>query len=625
MRVLIVTHFFPPEELPAAFLAYEFAKAVRESGHAVDVLTGFPNWPDGRPFPGFNGRRVVRENVDSINVVRLPFWASPNGSFVHRVLDFKSFAYLAWWHGRRLQRPDIIYVLVPANEDALTARRLARHFGCPYIVNTQDVHPDTAIELGYIRNPLVISLLHRQERKIYQDCAYVTAIGEGIKLRLVKKGIPAGKIAVLPNWINADEIIPTSGFNSLRQEWDLPNNKFIVLYAGTFGRIHDTSQLLEAARKLKNDGVFFLLVGQGHDFAAISRRVEDEGFQNVLVKPYVPRSKLCELQALADVSVAMVRRGFGHTSVPSKVLGYMSAGKPVIAMVDADCDTADLVRAADCGVVIDPGNISAFVKEIRNIKRDPVQLKKLGQNARKHIVTRLSPQTILPVGVSLLEDVASRFKLPSDDVYQSTARISKIIDMIMQMTINSLDDVVDIHLKSFKGFFLTFLGAKFLNVYYQSVVNHKDAIKFLYIEDSTIKGFIVGTMNPSGFYTALLKQDWFRFGIAALPAVLKKPQSSSRLLRAFAKPTQTLKDRGIVELSSIAVLPDAQKGGIGEKLLNAFVNEAEKRGAKAVYLTTDAYNNEAVNGFYQKHGFAVRRVFETPDKRVMNEYWLDIR
>ncbi len=165
MRVLFVSHYFPPEQVSAAFLAYEFAKAVKEAGHSVDVLTGFPNWPDGKPFPGYDGRRVLSENIDGINVTRLPFLAAPNCLFLRRVLDFKSFEYLARWHGRRLKRPDIIYVLAPPNEDAVAARSLAGFFGCPYVVNTQDIHPDTAIELGYIRNPLAIRLLRDQEKR----------------------------------------------------------------------------------------------------------------------------------------------------------------------------------------------------------------------------------------------------------------------------------------------------------------------------------------------------------------------------------------------------------------------------------------------------------------------------
>ncbi len=234
----------------------------------------------------------------------------------------------------------------------------------------------------------------------------MTAIGNGIRRRLIRKGVPAEKIGVLPNWINADEIVPMSRCNGLRLEWQIPENKFVVLYAGTFGRIHDTLQLLEAARALENDDVAFLFVGQGYDFERLSKQTETEGLSNVWVRPFVPRSQICKMQSLSDVSIAKVRRGFGHTSVPSKVLGYMSAGRPVIAMVDADCDTADLVRTADCGTVIEPDNVTALVREVRDLRRVHGKLHEWGQNARKHVVTRLSSQAILPEGVRLLEDVA---------------------------------------------------------------------------------------------------------------------------------------------------------------------------------------------------------------------------
>lgn len=196
--------------------------------------------------------------------------------------------------------------------------------------------------------------------------------------------------------------------------------------------------------------------------------------------------------------------------------------------------------------------------------------------------------------------------------------------MIKLMTNNYINDVIKVHMQSFQDFFLTFLGARFLRLYYNRVINHRNAIKFVHVEDNKVKGFIVGTMNPSGFYAVLLRRDWFRFGIASIPAILRKPWSFFRLLHALTKPAHTPKNRNIAELSSIAVTSNVHNKGIGKEMVVAFINEVKDRGGSAIYLTTDAYNNDSVNAFYQKMGFKIKRCFETPQGRLMNEYFYEI-
>lgn len=406
MRVLFVTHFFLPEELSIAFLMKEFAEALADMGHEVDVLTGYPNWPGGKCFTGYSASKFTHEKMGKLNVYRIPFRAAPNGTFFERVMDFKSFEFNARRYGKTLQRPDVIYVPVPANEDALAARALARHFRCKYVVNVQDIQPDGAIELGYIRNPLAIKILRSEERKIYEDAAHLVTIGENFRCRLKEKGISEEKISVLPNWIDTEDIVLTEKINPLRKEWCIPDDKFVVLYAGTFGRVHGTEILLEAARLLTNEpGVMFLLVGQGYDFERCRETVDKESLLNVMVKEFVPRARLSELQSIADVSVVSLKQGFGHTSVPSKVLGYMAAGRGVLALADQDCDTAILVSEAQCGAVIEPGNVGVLVQKIVALHADPALVVQWGKNARSYLTARLDVKVVLRQGVKILERV----------------------------------------------------------------------------------------------------------------------------------------------------------------------------------------------------------------------------
>jgi ribosomal protein S18 acetylase RimI-like enzyme len=192
-------------------------------------------------------------------------------------------------------------------------------------------------------------------------------------------------------------------------------------------------------------------------------------------------------------------------------------------------------------------------------------------------------------------------------------------DVIRPIRLPDLDDVVNIHMKSFPGFFLTFLGKQFLKIYYEGILVEPSGIGILQTSKGELTGFVVGYHNPSGFYSRLLRRDWMRFGLSSAPAVLKKPSLFLRLLRATAKPFET-PGCNTVELSSIAVLPLHQGRGIGGQLINAFIKEAVIRGIEYIYLTTDDIDNKAARTLYEKSGFKLYRKFETREKRLMCEY-----
>jgi GNAT superfamily N-acetyltransferase len=185
--------------------------------------------------------------------------------------------------------------------------------------------------------------------------------------------------------------------------------------------------------------------------------------------------------------------------------------------------------------------------------------------------------------------------------------------------------VVDVHLRSFPGFFLSFLGPAFLRQLYLGIVDDPAGLAFvsenLNENSGQLDGFIAGTSQPAGFYRRLLHQRWWRFGLASVIPALRSPRIIPRLLRAFtlSSTSAAYGERGAL-LMSLAVSPDRQSGGLGAALVEAFVEEAKRRGATSVFLTTDRLDNDAVNAFYIRRGFSLTRTFTTPEGREMNEY-----
>lgn len=196
--------------------------------------------------------------------------------------------------------------------------------------------------------------------------------------------------------------------------------------------------------------------------------------------------------------------------------------------------------------------------------------------------------------------------------------------MLNNLSVSRFEDIpiiTKIHLASFQGFFLTFLGERFLSELYDAIREDPTGIELVFCAaDRTIIGFVAGTDQPSGLYQRLLRRRWWRFGWAALPAFLRKPSILPRLLRAFTMPGQPLPAANCGTLMSIGVDPVAQGSGVGKALVQAFLREGKNRGLDFVNLTTDAHENEATNAFYLARGFKLHRSFTTPEGRLMNEF-----
>lgn len=185
-------------------------------------------------------------------------------------------------------------------------------------------------------------------------------------------------------------------------------------------------------------------------------------------------------------------------------------------------------------------------------------------------------------------------------------------------------EIVNVHISAFPGFFLTFLGPAFLCELYRAIVADVTGIGFVYEYDGQIGGFVAGTADDSGFYGRLLRRKWWRFAAASVGAAIRQPTIIPRLLRALGKPRECPGNARTASLMSIAVAPDARRNGVGRRLVEAFVAEAEHRGAGWVSLTSDRRGNDGPNAFYRRLGFVCHRSFTTPEGREMNEYILGV-
>jgi dTDP-4-amino-4,6-dideoxygalactose transaminase/ribosomal protein S18 acetylase RimI-like enzyme len=197
---------------------------------------------------------------------------------------------------------------------------------------------------------------------------------------------------------------------------------------------------------------------------------------------------------------------------------------------------------------------------------------------------------------------------------------------VVQLRPDHVAGVVDVHMRAFEAFFLTFLGPKFLAEFYRSFTEDAAGVGVVAEERGTgrVLGAVVGPLVPGGYFKRLLKRRWWAFCMASARAVLRRPSVAGRLVRAvFYRGESPHEGPERALLSSICVDPAAQGGGVGRAMVEAWLGEVRRRGGPGAFLTTDAEGNEAVNAFYQRLGWRLESTFTRPEGRVMNRYVRD--
>jgi colanic acid biosynthesis glycosyl transferase WcaI len=391
MNITIVSQWFPPEHAPIGYMIRELADALATNGHRVTVVTGFPNHPSGAVFPGYKKCWLQQETVGEVTVLRTWLFTSRSRSLLSRACTFLTFTATSAWALLRQTRPHVIFAVFQPLTVGLTLPVVAKLRRSRLVLNVQDLHPDALVSMGVLRNRGLIAVLRCLERFGYRRARALVVICEGFRDHVVKHGARPERVAVIGNWIDTNAVVPGDRDNEMRAALGASKETFIVLHAGTIGHASGAGIIVDAAGLLGADpDIRIAFVGEGPLLPILKAAVASANLRTVTFLPFQSRDRLALVQASCDVAVVSLRPGQGHLSVPSKVLGYMAAGRAVIASVDSDSETARLVEQAACGVVVPAGDAAALAGAIRAVRDDPRRLSELGRNGREYVVKHCS-------------------------------------------------------------------------------------------------------------------------------------------------------------------------------------------------------------------------------------------
>ncbi|GAB3690262.1 glycosyltransferase family 4 protein [Corynebacterium nasicanis] len=411
MKILVLTQYYPPE---GAAIPAEIAQGLSERGHEVRVLTGFPNYPEGKIFPGYRQRWRSREQHGDVQVLRVPLLADHSDNPARRILNYVSFALTAASARGYARGVDVIYVYATQMTPALGPWLWRKFRGAPYVLHVQDLWPDSILESSMIAQspagPVIRTVLNPWLRRVYDRAAAVIGIAPTMVRTLIGRGSPAARTSLIYNWAD-DSAAPAE------KEKDPATTS--ILFAGNIGDMQDLETVVRAAHLVEDTSVHVTLVGDGIAREKVKALAEELGCTNVTFRGSVPREEMPAIYEAADFSLVTLRdlevfRG----TIPSKFQGSIAHGVPVITTVQGDLRM--LVDDLGVGFTADGEDPEALARVFRAAdSMDPAEYRDLRRRTREVYLERFSRRS----GVDAVEAVLAA--AAAGTVYNPTDSIDK--------------------------------------------------------------------------------------------------------------------------------------------------------------------------------------------------------
>lgn len=371
MHIVFLTDNFPPEGNAPATRTYEHAREWVKLGHKVTIITGAPNFPEGKVFDGYSNSWYSKTYLDGIEVRRVKTYITANEGFIKRILDFISFMLTSFVAGLFVKKPDVIVGTSPQFFTAVSAWALSAVRFKPFIFELRDIWPASITAVGAMKDSIAIRMLEKLEVFLYKRADSIISVTNAFKRELIERGVDGEKIDVVLNGVDLAKYQPVSEKdNELSNKYNL-QGKFVAGYIGTHGMAHGLETIVNVAEQLKeNDNIRILFAGGGAARKKVVDLVAQKKLSNVVLIDRQPKEMMPKIWSLCDVSlVPLVKNDLFRTVIPSKIFECMGMGIPTIMSIP-EGEATQIIIETGSGLVVESENIKQIKHAILQLYTD---------------------------------------------------------------------------------------------------------------------------------------------------------------------------------------------------------------------------------------------------------------
>lgn len=396
MRILMLGLNFWPEPTGIGKYSGEMVNFLQKAGHQVTVITAPPYYPYWQVQPPYDRQKGLQyETWNGASVIRCPLYVPARVTGLKRIIHLLSFRMSA--HSVTLKelkkQPDLVFAVQPTLFAAALANARTNGKRPHTWLHIQDFELDAALNLGILKKiPFLESAARKWEKHVYSQFDVLSTISHAMADRLIEKKVPREKIHFFPNWIDTAQIFPLSGENQYRKELHIAANEIVLLYSGSIGQKQGAEVLIEAFKLLPEEQHFHLVIcGEGPGKAKLQGL--SRGIANIHFLPVQPVESLNELLNMADIHLLPQKLVATDLVMPSKLLGMLASGRPVIATCVKGSELHNTVK--DIGVSVPPEHAGELAKAIVTLASDKSIREELGNKGRSFVLMHFSKEKIL--------------------------------------------------------------------------------------------------------------------------------------------------------------------------------------------------------------------------------------
>lgn len=384
MKILFLTDNFPPEGNAPATRTYEHAIRWVRAGHQVTVITGAPNFPEGRVFEGYKNSWYSRSDMDGIEVIRVKTYITSNEGFAKRILDYMSFMVTGFVAGLFQKKPDLIVATSPQFFNAVGGWALSAIRRKPFVFELRDIWPASITAVGAMKDSVAIKWLEKLEMFLYHRANSIVSVTHAFKEELISRGVNGEKIDVVLNGVDLSRYTPAREKDGQWAEHYKLKDKFVVGYIGTHGMAHALDKLVDAAERLQDrDDIRFVFAGGGAGRAQLEVYVAKKKLSNIVMIDRQPKELMPRLWSLCDISMVHLKDSeLFKTVIPSKIFESMGMGIPMIIGVP-EGEATEIVATTESGVVVKPESPEDIANAVLKLANDTELYAQLKKNSLK--------------------------------------------------------------------------------------------------------------------------------------------------------------------------------------------------------------------------------------------------
>jgi colanic acid biosynthesis glycosyl transferase WcaI len=397
MKILIYGINYTPELTGIGKYTGEMGAWLAKKNNSVDVITAMPYYPQWKKAEAYKNKFWLRENIANATIHRCPLYVPQNVTGTSRIIHEFSFLISSsvFWIRAFFKSYDIVITPYPPLIIGFWPWLYKLfHPNAKWVFHIQDLQVDAAKELELIKNKTLLSILTKLELFWLKKADYISSISEGMKKRILSKGVDESRYIMLPNWAETTIITPLTKVQSLRAELNIPIDKKVILYSGNLGEKQGVEMVVDAAIEFKNQpNIVFVIAGAGAAKTKLVQYAISKEANNILFVELQPYTKLAAFLAIADIHLVIQKKSAADLVLPSKLMSILSAGGVALVTTEENTSLHDLIHSNKIGYICEPENLKSFIDCLENIlKTDNSELSK---NARLYAENHLSIDGIL--------------------------------------------------------------------------------------------------------------------------------------------------------------------------------------------------------------------------------------